>query len=149
MAPPLRAPAAVPAIDRPPVGGRQELGNPAVQRRVVQPRAVAAPPGSVTDRPGSDVEAFVGVPPLLGVVRARPSLLAHPRVDRRRLFTALWDARQRAAGVIIASYAVKTGAHHADYFRADRAWFFVVLLSIGYLGSRGLAKSGSRDHYDA
>ena len=53
------------------------------------------------------------------------------------------------AGVLIASYAVKTGAHHADYFRADKAWFYVVLLTIGYLGSRGLAKSGSRDHYDA
>ena len=53
------------------------------------------------------------------------------------------------AGVLIASYAVKTGAHHADYFRADKAWFYIVLLTIGYLGSRGLAKSGSRDHYDA
>ncbi|GIM98078.1 hypothetical protein [Paractinoplanes toevensis] len=36
-----------------------------------------------------------------------------------------------------------------DYFRADRAWFFVVLLTIGYLVSRGLAKSGSREHNDA
>ena len=36
----------------------------------------------------------------------------------------------------------------ADYFRADRAWFYVVLLTLGYLGSRGLAKSGSRDYYD-
>jgi len=38
---------------------------------------------------------------------------------------------------------------HDDYFRADRAWFYVVLLTIGYLVSRGLAKSGSRDCYDA
>jgi hypothetical protein len=36
-----------------------------------------------------------------------------------------------------------------DYFRADRAWFYVVLLTIGYLVSRGLAKSGSREHTDA
>jgi hypothetical protein len=36
-----------------------------------------------------------------------------------------------------------------DYFRADRAWFYVVLLTIGYLVSRGLAKSGSREHHDA
>jgi hypothetical protein len=36
-----------------------------------------------------------------------------------------------------------------DYFRADRAWFYVVLLTIGYLVSRGLAKSGSREHQDA
>ena len=36
-----------------------------------------------------------------------------------------------------------------DYFRADRAWFYVVLMTIGYLVSRGLAKSGSREHHDA
>ncbi|MCA2211731.1 hypothetical protein [Jidongwangia harbinensis] len=36
-----------------------------------------------------------------------------------------------------------------DYFRADRAWFYIVLLTIGYLVSRGLAKSGSREHNDA
>jgi hypothetical protein len=53
------------------------------------------------------------------------------------------------AGVIVASFLVKTTHGHSDYFRADKAWFYVVLLTIGYLGSRGLAKSGSRDHYDA
>ena len=52
-------------------------------------------------------------------------------------------------GVIIASYVVKHTAGHQDYFRADKAWFYIVLLTIGYLGSRGLAKSGSRDAYDA
>ena len=31
-----------------------------------------------------------------------------------------------------------------DYFRADRAWLYVVLLTIGYMVSRGLAKAGSR-----
>ncbi|MFI6243037.1 hypothetical protein ACIBEF_24495 [Micromonospora sp. NPDC050795] len=36
-----------------------------------------------------------------------------------------------------------------DYFRADRAWFYVVLLTIGYLVSRGLAKSGSRENADS
>lgn len=35
-----------------------------------------------------------------------------------------------------------------DYFRADRAWFYIVLLTIGYMVSRGLAKAGSRDHSD-
>lgn len=50
-------------------------------------------------------------------------------------------------GVLVASYLVKTTGGHADYFRADQAWFFVVLLSIGYMASRGLAKAGSRDHH--
>jgi len=52
-------------------------------------------------------------------------------------------------GVLIASFVVGTTDAHEDYFRADRAWFFVVLLSIGYMVSRGLAKSGSRHHDDA
>jgi hypothetical protein len=52
------------------------------------------------------------------------------------------------AGVIIASYLVKSHAGQPDIFRADKAWFYIVLLTIGYMGSRGLAKSGSRNYYD-
>ena len=52
-------------------------------------------------------------------------------------------------GVLVASLLVKTTSSHGDYFRADQAWFYIVLLTLGYLGSRGLAKSGSREHYDA
>ncbi|MFD3807974.1 hypothetical protein ACFWSF_25895 [Streptomyces sp. NPDC058611] len=37
---------------------------------------------------------------------------------------------------------------HGDYFRADAAWLYIVILTVGYMISRGLAKSGSRDHYD-
>jgi len=51
--------------------------------------------------------------------------------------------------VLLASYLVKATDGHADYFMADRAWFYVVLLSIGYMVSRGLAKSGSRHRNDA
>ena len=52
-------------------------------------------------------------------------------------------------GVLLASYMVKTTDAHEDYFRADRAWLYVVVLSVGYMVSRGLAKSGSRHHDDA
>ena len=51
-------------------------------------------------------------------------------------------------GVLIASAAVGTTHAHLDYFRADKAWFYIVLLTIGYVVSRGLAKSGSREHYN-
>jgi hypothetical protein len=47
------------------------------------------------------------------------------------------------AGVLIASAGVRTNGNHSDYFRADKAWFFIVLLTIAYLVSRGLAKAGS------
>lgn len=49
----------------------------------------------------------------------------------------------------MASYLVEdTPGGRADYFLADKAWFYIVLLTIGYMISRGLAKSGSRDSYD-
>ncbi|MFF1280450.1 hypothetical protein ACFVY4_06635 [Streptomyces sp. NPDC058299] len=50
--------------------------------------------------------------------------------------------------VLIASMVVGDDDGHADYFRADKAWLYVVILSVGYMISRGLAKSGSRDPYD-
>ncbi len=51
-------------------------------------------------------------------------------------------------GVLVASFLVETTDNHDDYFRADEAWFYVTLLTIGYMVSRGLAKSGSREPYD-
>jgi len=52
-------------------------------------------------------------------------------------------------GVLLASQLVGSEDGHDDYFRADRAWLYIVLLTIGYMISRGLAKAGSRDPYDA
>ena len=46
-------------------------------------------------------------------------------------------------GVLIASAMVD-----ASDFGAQEAWFYVTLLTIGYMVSRGLAKSGSRDFFD-
>ncbi|MBF4765740.1 hypothetical protein ISU07_21625 [Nocardioides islandensis] len=48
------------------------------------------------------------------------------------------------AGVI----AVLVAAQVSDEFGAQDAWFYVTLMAVGYLVSRGLAKSGSRDFYD-
>jgi hypothetical protein len=47
-------------------------------------------------------------------------------------------------GVLIASWAVDVSAD-GQGFSAYQGWFLVTLLTIGYLISRGLAKSGSRD----
>jgi hypothetical protein len=57
--------------------------------------------------------------------------------------TEFWIYLAAVAGVLIASDLVGTTATHSDYFRADKAWWFITLLTIGYLGSRGLAKAGS------
>ncbi len=53
------------------------------------------------------------------------------------------------AGVLIASFLVGDTDGRGDVFLADKAWFYVTLLTIGYLISRGLAKAGSRAHHDA
>lgn len=47
------------------------------------------------------------------------------------------------AGVLIASYLVGKDSAGNDVFRADKAWWFISLLTIGYVLSRGLAKAGS------
>lgn len=55
-------------------------------------------------------------------------------------------------GVLVASYIAggdsSGAAADGDYFDADQAWILVTALSIGYMISRGLAKSGVR-HRDA
>ena len=52
-------------------------------------------------------------------------------------------------GVLIASWLVGDSDGRGDIFLADKAWFYVTLLTVGYLVSRGLAKAGSRAHHDA
>ena len=49
-------------------------------------------------------------------------------------------------GVLIASYVVGDRANNDgnDIFAADKAWWYITLLTIGYMVSRGLAKAGSR-----
>jgi hypothetical protein len=51
-------------------------------------------------------------------------------------------------GVLIAA-AVTDNGDDGQGFGAKAAWLYVTLLTIGYMVSRGLAKAGSRDAYDA
>ena len=48
-----------------------------------------------------------------------------------------------AIAILVASAVTDTSD-----FGTQEAWFYVSLLTIGYMISRGLAKSGSRDFYD-
>jgi hypothetical protein len=50
-------------------------------------------------------------------------------------------------GIFIASAVVDNG-DDGEGFGAEKAWLYATLLTIGYLISRGLAKSGSREFYD-
>jgi hypothetical protein len=48
------------------------------------------------------------------------------------------------AGILIAGLIVDNGA---GGFGAEKVWLFSTILTVGYMVSRGLAKSGSRDPY--
>ncbi|MDZ5660400.1 hypothetical protein HN031_02275 [Nocardioides sp. zg-1308] len=72
--------------------------------------------------------------------------------DRRRVSTETKSSYKTteliafvvvAIGVLVASAVTDTSD-----FGTQEAWFYVTLLTIGYMVSRGLAKSGSRDFYD-
>jgi hypothetical protein len=50
-------------------------------------------------------------------------------------------------GVLIAAAVTKAGDGHDDRFLSKHAWLYVAILTVGYMISRGLAKSGSREPY--
>src|SRR4051812_2483472 len=50
-------------------------------------------------------------------------------------------------GILIAGAVTKAGEGHDDRLLARHAWLYVTILTVGYMISRGLAKSGSREPY--
>jgi hypothetical protein len=68
--------------------------------------------------------------------------------------TEFWVYIAAVIGVLVASQIVTSGNGNGgggdtngDAFNASRAWLYVTILTVGYMVSRGLAKSGSRDPY--
>ena len=49
-------------------------------------------------------------------------------------------------GILIAANVIEDEGGN-DFFTADKAWLYITILTFGYMVSRGLAKSGSRDPY--
>ena len=52
------------------------------------------------------------------------------------------------AGAVTSGGVDNSGVRHADAFPAHQVWLYATALTIGYMVSRGLAKSGSREHYN-
>jgi len=78
------------------------------------------------------------------------------RTESRRLSTETKSAYKTTelvayvaavAGVLIAAALIDE--NDAGGFGARQAWLYVTILTVGYMLSRGFAKSGSRDPYDA
>jgi hypothetical protein len=76
-------------------------------------------------------------------VDRRPSRRISTETKASTKTTELYAYLAAVVGVFVASAVTD-----AQDFGAQEAWFYVTLLTIGYLVSRGLAKSGSRDFYD-
>lgn len=49
-------------------------------------------------------------------------------------------------GLLIAGLVIEDDGGQ-DFFAADKVWLYATILTVGYMISRGLAKSGSRDPY--
>jgi hypothetical protein len=82
----------------------------------------------------------------LSVVRRGPARSGH-RPDGWRT-TEFGVFVVVALGNLLASALVASSDGHNDYFRADKAWFYITLLAIAYIVSRGLAKIGDRGSRD-
>ena len=84
-----------------------------------------------------------------GIRASRPSRLSTETKHALKT-TEFWAYLASVAGVLIASWIVTSGnggADNGDAFNASRAWLIVAILSVGYMVSRGLAKSGSSEPY--
>ena len=88
------------------------------------------------------------------VTRAPGATTTHSRA--RRLATETKSALKTTefyayvvatVGVLIAAAVTKAGDGHDDRFLSKHAWLYVAILTVGYMISRGLAKSGSREPY--
>jgi len=82
---------------------------------------------------------------------------ARPAPTRRRRLTTETKAAFKTTeffaflavlvGILVAAAVIDES--DAGGFGARQAWLYVTVLTVGYMVSRGLAKSGSRDPYDA
>jgi hypothetical protein len=60
-----------------------------------------------------------------------------------------WSYIAIVIGILIAGNSIEGEEGGGDFFAADKVWLYITLLTIGYMISRGIAKSGVRDPYNA
>ncbi|RLP85885.1 MULTISPECIES: hypothetical protein [unclassified Micromonospora] len=103
-----------------------------------------------TNRPASDVQNPASMQNTqtrqMPVMQdGRRNDMQAPGTETKQAFktTEFWIYLIAVAAVLGASQVVGKNSAGVDIFRADNAWFLITLLTLGYLGSRGLAKAGS------
>jgi hypothetical protein len=72
------------------------------------------------------------------------------RTDARRVSTETKAAAKTTELIafVVVTVAMLIASQIVDGFDAQHAWMYASILTVGYMISRGLAKSGSRDFYD-
>jgi hypothetical protein len=58
-----------------------------------------------------------------------------------------WTYLAMVIAILIAGNSIEREEGGPDIFAADKVWLYITILTVGYLVSRGIAKSGSRDPY--
>jgi len=64
--------------------------------------------------------------------------------------TEFWVMVAVVVAILVSAQSISGGdtAPGTDSFVAKQAWLYVAIVAVGYMISRGLAKSGSREPYD-
>ncbi|MEU4567591.1 hypothetical protein [Micromonospora sp. NPDC023956] len=112
-------------------------------------RPMNRPAQDMQNRTGQDMpnRAVAEAPtrPMAAMHDGRREAMQAPGTETKNAFrtTEFWVYVAAVIGVLAASQLVGRNSTGVDIFRADNAWFMITLLTIGYLGSRGLAKAGS------
>lgn len=83
---------------------------------------------------------------------SRSSAIRRFSTETKQAFktTEFWAMVGVIVGILVAAASIKGGdTSGTDEFIAKQAWLYVAIVAVGYMVSRGLAKSGSREPYDA
>jgi hypothetical protein len=82
----------------------------------------------------------------------RPGVVRRLSTETKQAFktTEFWAMVGVVAAILVSAAAIKGGdTAGTDEFVARQAWLYVAIVAVGYMISRGLAKSGSREPYEA
>ncbi|MFL5897075.1 MAG: hypothetical protein ACJ76D_01210 [Solirubrobacterales bacterium] len=85
--------------------------------------------------------------------RAERGVVRRLSTETKQAFktTEFWAMVAVIVGILVAAATIKGGdtAPGTDEFIARQAWLYVAIVAVGYMISRGLAKSGAREPYEA
>ena len=86
--------------------------------------------------------------PAAAIAGGRPSRMRRLSTETKAAFKTTEFFAYLAASAMVLIAAALIDESDAGGFGARQAWLYFTMLTVGYMLSRGLAKSGSREPYD-